>query len=109
MAGHRKTAAEADLRVAAAKARLLSLADDTRRGSRLVDQASRLVRERPWQGVGLALLAGVALGLAPREVVRRIALLASPVARVLTGLAPTAGAAVAMRGRRAPVAARRAR
>ena len=85
MAGLQKTAAQADARVAAAKARLLTLADDARPGYHLVVQASNLVRERPWQGVGLALLAGVALGLAPREAVRRLALLAPPVVGLLTG------------------------
>ncbi len=83
MAGLQETAAQADARVAAAKARLLALADDARPGYHLAVHASNLVRERPWQGVGLALVAGVALGLAPREVVRRFALLAAPAVRTL--------------------------
>jgi hypothetical protein len=90
MAGHQETTAEADARVAAAKARLLALADDARPGHRLVVDASNLVRARPWQGVGLALLVGVALGLAPRETVRRLALLAAPTVRMLADVVPMA-------------------
>jgi hypothetical protein len=90
VAGDQERAAEADARVAAAKARLLALAEDARPGYRLVLHASRAVRERPWQGVALALLAGVALGLAPREGLRRVALLAAPAVRMLADVDPVA-------------------
>ena len=85
MAGRRQAKAEADARVAGAKARLRSLASDTRPGYHLVAHASSLVRVRPWQGVGVALLAGVALGLAPRQAVGRLALLVPAVGRLLGG------------------------
>ena len=88
MADPRQDSEEADARVAAAKARLRALSADTRPGYHLALQASNLMRRRPWQGVGLALLAGVALGLAPREAVRRLAVLAPPLVGVITGVRP---------------------
>ena len=88
MAGLQQTAAEADARVAAAKARLRALADDTRPGYHLALHASNMMRERPWQGIGLALLAGVALGLAPRQALQRVTLLAAPLVGMLADLAP---------------------
>ena len=86
MADPRQDSEEADARVAAAKDRLRALSVDTRPAYHLALHASNLVRARPWQGIGLALLAGVALGLAPRETVRRLALLAPPVVGLLTGV-----------------------
>lgn len=90
MAGLQQTAAEADARVAAAKARLVTLAEDLRPGYHLAVHTSNLMRERPWQGIGLALIAGVALGLAPRQALQRLALLATPVVGMLADLAPFA-------------------
>ncbi len=99
MAGLQQAAEEADARVAAAKARLRVLADDARPGYHLAVGASNLVRQRPWHGIGLALLAGVALGLAPRETVRRVALLAAPAVGLLADAGPFARFGLGARGR----------
>lgn len=66
------------------------MADDARPGRYLVVHASNLMRKRPWQGMGLALMAGLALGVAPRRTVRRLALLALPAIGTLAKLAPIA-------------------
>ncbi len=88
MAGPRPTPSLSDERVAAAKARLVALADDARPERALVVRASRLMRERPWQGVGLALVAGVLLGAAPGRTVRCAARFAWPVIGTILELAP---------------------
>ena len=85
MAGPRHASAEADERVAAAKARLLRLSQDVRPGYHVAVQAASLVRERPWRGVGLAFVTGLVIGLAPREVFRRVAPLATPAFGLLLG------------------------
>ena len=110
MAGLQQAAEEADARVAAAKARLVALAEDTRPGYHLAVHASNLMRERPWQGIGLALIAGVALGLAPRQALQRLALLATPVVGMLADRARFArfGARAGDR-RRTAAGARRSR
>ena len=102
MAGPRHASAQADARVAAAKARLLRLAQDVRPGYHAAFQAASLVRERPWRGVGLALLAGVVIGLAPREVFRRLVPLATPAFGMLVGVGARARHDV--EGRAAPQA-----
>lgn len=74
-------------RIAVAKARLevLAAAADARPG--LAEQALGLVRRRPWRGVGLALAAGVVLGIGRGRSLRTLAPLATP---VLAELAATA-------------------
>lgn len=107
MAGDRQTAEVADARVAAAKARLTALADEARPGRYLLGHASSLVRARPWQGMGVALIAGLALGVAPRRAVHRLALLATPVVGMVADLAPVARFGVrAGRARRRPAPGR---
>lgn len=66
-------------RIAVAKARLelLAAATDARPG--LAAQALDLVRRRPWHGIGLALAAGVVLGIGRGRALRTLVpLIASP-------------------------------
>jgi hypothetical protein len=67
MAGRATTEEVVNLRIAVAKARLKSLAAaaDARPG--LATRAAWTIRSHPWQGVGIALAAGVAFGLAKRR------------------------------------------
>lgn len=110
MAGDRQTEALAEERVAAAKARLTALADDARPGRYLLVEASKLMRARPWQGMAVALVAGLALGVAPRRAVHRLALLATPVVGRVADLAPFARYGVrAGRRAHAPPASRSSR
>lgn len=55
-------------RVQLAKARLAHLAAQADAQPGPVERAAEGIRSRPWQGIGLALLAGVALGAGRRRV-----------------------------------------
>ena len=55
-------------RVQLAKARLAHAAAQADAQPGPVERAAEGIRSRPWRGVGLALLAGVALGAARRQV-----------------------------------------
>lgn len=100
MAGRRPTEEALNARIAAAKARLEVLAAAADAGP----NAAELVRRRPWQGVGLALMAGVVLGVgrgrALRTVVPAVApLLAEIAVTALRGVASTRARSRASRGR----------
>jgi hypothetical protein len=65
-------------RVAVAKARLALLAAEVDARPGLAEQALGLVRRRPWQGLGLALAAGVLLGVGRGRSLRALVPLAAP-------------------------------
>lgn len=89
MAGLRADEAAAQARVAAAKLRLLQLAREAERPPAVVAASSALVRAHPWRGVAVAFVAGVALGMAPRGTLARVAPLLAPVLGMLpTSVAP---------------------
>lgn len=67
-------------RVALAKARLAAIAQDIDHRPGLTGRAAGFVRTKPWQGVGLTLLAGLLLGAT-----RRTALPVAPVAARMLG------------------------
>lgn len=84
-------------RVAAAKLRLLQLAQEASRPSLLADASASLVRTHPWRGVAVALVVGVALGVAPRRALTRLGPVLAPlmgaIARKVPWTAPADGAA----------------
>lgn len=95
MADLRATEAAADARLAAAKLRLLRLADEASRPPALVRSSAAFVRRAPWQGLAIAFLAGVALGMAPRSTLGRLGPLLGPllgpVIASATGVGATTG------------------
>lgn len=67
MAGRSAPAPKLNERSALAKARLRALAAEADTRPMLAVRAAEAIRARPWSGVALALLAGVALGAGPRS------------------------------------------
>ncbi|MFO8149731.1 MAG: hypothetical protein R6T93_05515 [Trueperaceae bacterium] len=65
-------------RIAVAKARLELLAAAADARPSLAEQAFGLVRRRPWHGVGVALAAGVVLGVGRGRALRALVPLAAP-------------------------------
>lgn len=74
MAGESQTEADVKTRIEVAKARLAAIAEEIDHRPRLTDRTATMVRSRPWQGVGAALLLGLVLGAS-----RRTALPLAPV------------------------------
>ncbi len=74
MAGESTTEADVTTRIEAAKARLAAIAADIDQRPRWTDRTALMMRSRPWQGVGVALLLGLVLGAS-----RRTALPLAPV------------------------------
>jgi hypothetical protein len=81
VARRRPDPALVNARIAVAKARLelLAAAADARPG--LAAQALDLVRRRPWHGIGLALAAGVVLGVGRARALRTLVPLVAPLVR----------------------------
>lgn len=97
MAGRRANEEVLNARIASAKARLEALAAEVDARPSMAERAFDLVRRRPWQGVGLALVAGVVLGAGRGRALRALAPSAAPlladVARTaLRGADATSGA-----------------
>jgi hypothetical protein len=67
MAGRATTEEVVNLRIAVAKARLKSIAATADARPGIATRATWAIRSHPWQGVGIALAAGVAFGLAKRR------------------------------------------
>lgn len=80
MAARPQTQEVVNARVALAKARLAAIAHDIDHRPGLTGRAVGFLRTKPWQGVAVALLAGVALGAT-----RRTALPVAPVAARMLG------------------------
>jgi hypothetical protein len=74
MAGRSKTEADVKTEIEIAKARLAAIAEEIDSRPRLTDRTAMMLRSRPWQGVGAALLLGLVLGAS-----RRTALPLAPV------------------------------
>lgn len=91
MADLRATEAAADARVAAAKLRLLRLAEEASRPPALVGSTAAFVRRAPWQGLAIAFFTGLALGMAPRSTLGRLGPLLGPLIASATGIGATLG------------------
>lgn len=68
-------------RVELAKARLAQLAAQADAQPGLVVRAAQGIRRRPWRGVGVALLAGVALGVTRKRALPALVPLLAPMLR----------------------------
>lgn len=79
MAGRRPTEEVVNARIALAKARLEVLAAEADAGPNAAERAFGLVRRRPWQGAGLALIAGVVLGVGRGRALRTLVPVVAPV------------------------------
>jgi len=78
VAGLRAAETAADARVAAAKLRLMRHTDQASRSPAFVRASAAFVRRAPLQGLAIAFLAGMGLGLAPRSTLRRLGPLFGP-------------------------------
>jgi len=72
-------------RVQLAKARLAHLAAQADAQPGPVERTAEAIRSRPWQGVGLALLAGVALGVTRKRALPALVPMIVPVLRRVAG------------------------
>ena len=72
-------------RVQLAKARLAHLAAQADAQPGPVERTAEVIRSRPWQGVGLALLAGVALGVTRKRALPALVPMIVPVLRRVAG------------------------
>jgi len=72
-------------RVELAKARLAHLAAQADAQPGPVERTAEAIRSRPWQGVGLALLAGVALGVTRKRALPALVPMIVPVLRRVAG------------------------
>jgi len=78
-------------RVALAKARLAHLAAQADAQPGPVERTAEAIRSRPWQGVGLALVAGVVLGVTRKRALPALAPMAVPLLRRVLGAGPARG------------------
>ena len=72
-------------RVQLAKARLAHLAAQADAQPGPVERTAEAIRSRPWQGVGLALLVGVALGVTRKRALPALVPMIVPVLRRVAG------------------------